>query len=211
MLPRPLPLIPLLLLILLLILLCTLSSCRLQLGLKNVKHLDERSLKKYGRKAGCGDIRYYVDTSFLGSITKKSDANTDPGTLNNHLQPLQCWYFNPEGYPVAAYINCYTKPTLFTLKWNDRNTFGTFPPKGNAPPDSLLLARDLSTILIPMKGQPPWTPSKPYTVVVYWNRLFNRYSRHLIREVKKNTRGRTDVDVLFVNNDRYLIKIVKKS
>ena len=39
----------------------------------------------------------------------------------------------------------------------------------------------------------------------------NRYSRHLIREVKKNTRGRTDVDVLFVNNDRYLIKIVKKS
>lgn len=181
-----------------------LFSCRLQYGLKNVRKMDESSLRNYARKVGCGPMDYCADSSFLAAIRKKGAKDTDPHVIKNHLQPIQCLYFDASGYPQAYYNNCYAKPGLFHLHWNKLESFDTFPPKGNAPLDSLITAQNLAGLLKPLHGAKPFQWEQRPTVVVFRNRTFNRFSRDLIRQVKRNTAGRADVKVYYVNNDRFL-------
>lgn len=186
--------------------LCLFSSCMMILGVKDVKHPTVPFIKKLTAKKKMSSNAYYIDSSYIRNIGKRT---SDKHILKNHLQPMQALYFNPEGRMVSYYINCYANPSMLSthLKWNENNTFGQFPPKGNAPLDSLLTFSDLYSMLIPIG--PNQLHPENYKVVVFWSRTFDRHSRHLIKQIKRNNQLTQNLDILYVNVDMYLKQSTK--
>jgi hypothetical protein len=183
-------------------------SCNGLTGIRKSKQLSINEIKTLATKNGIQENLYFVDSRFAKSFLQMVPKNADKHSIKNHLQPIQAMYFDKDGHLISYFINCYASPTVFNLKWNDKKYFDTFPPLTKAPIDSLITLNQLTTLLKPVKRNDIIKPNE-FAVIVFWNHMFYRYSKSLLKQIRRNVQNRTSVNLLFVNNDNYLAQQIK--
>jgi len=189
------------------------SSCNslfyLAYGIHEPKVLSANSIKKLSNKYGISAAKNYELKVGYYEFLKALDSNTYNAQIQNHLQPLQALYYNPNGQMISYHVNCYAGG-FPNLNWNQEGAFNTFPPKTIAPLDSILSLDQLKKYLNPISENQIFSP-KPYPVVVFWNRMMGRQTKRLIKLVKENAKGinNEDIDWYFVNNDNLIFEAFK--
>jgi hypothetical protein len=174
------------------------------MGIKKPKPISNTALLSHSEKLGIPLSETYVlDTAYRSFMT--SVAANDARKLKDHLQPLQALYFSRGNQlsPIAWYVNCYA-PGFPQLKWNDDGGMDQFPPRTQAPPDSLLSLTALLRLIRPVEGKANVNISTAdYTIVIFWNRFMEKQSRGLLEAVRKNLSlaGANQTRLLYVNND----------
>ncbi len=173
------------------------------------KTLSSNSIKKLSKEYGIlASESYELDTLFYTHL-KSLENKASNQQINDHGQALQACYFNQNGQLISFHVNCYAGG-FPNLNWNQQGVFEKFPPQTLAPIDSLLPFNQLKTYLLPITGNKQ-NISKPYTVVVFWNRFMGRQSKCLIKLVKENAKGvnAEEIEWYFVNNDNFLFNLLK--
>jgi len=186
-------------------LLFLLNACGKMMGLKKLKPLPETAISKTAVTLGVPAADSYVlDSSSLPIL--KGIYASNPGSLKDHLQPLQAIYYSAKNsfqYPDSWQINCYAGG-FPNLKWNREGRMEQFPPAQQAPLDSLLSLKKRMEFLRPVTGVVPFNSiSYDYIVLVYWNRFMGRQSKNLIKAVQQNATLAADkrIKIIYVNND----------
>ncbi|NOX85885.1 MAG: hypothetical protein GXO86_07970 [Chlorobi bacterium] len=172
-------------------------------GIKKPQPLDDEQISKYAEKLKlpAADV-YRIDTSYLTFILSLDTAKFK-SERKNHYQPLQALYFDRSGNPISFHVNCYAGG-FPNLKWNRNGNFDTFPPKTQAPLDSILSLERLLDFIRPLTASREFNFAQyDYVVVVFWNRFMKRQSKRLIRTVQENHRLDTikSVKVIYINDD----------
>lgn len=191
--------------ILLLLLTCSifLTSCMALIGIKKPKPVKEKIILQYSEKFNIPKAdSYELDTSFI-SYLYFLDTTQYKKQIKNHHQPLQALYFDKSGQMVSFQVNCYAGG-FPNLKWDRNKILTTFPPKQQAPIDSILpLAKQLK-YLRPLSGTTSLTTTNyDFVVVVYWSRFMGRQSKRLIHLIQDNCKlsGGKQVKIIYANND----------
>lgn len=184
--------------------LITFSSCGKIIyagyGVKKLKSLSEedknKTLDKWNVTEG---FRSSLDTNYLIELQQLKNDSSLHKKLKNHFQPLQAIYFDKNGYPKSMHVNCYAGGWP-NLKWNKNGNFDVFPPKQQAPLDTLFTFEELIGY---SESKPAIiSDSSEYKVIIIWNRFMGRQSKRLIRYVNRNiTLSPTRVSVYYLNND----------
>ena len=105
----------------------SLSSCKLILGIKTEKYLEDNEIVKYAKKFDVPGPEFYkIDTvSYMKAAKATNERN--PELAKHVMQPLQLRIFNREGLSTMSLVNC-DVGGIFKLDWNHFNSFDTFPP-----------------------------------------------------------------------------------
>lgn len=146
---------------------------------------------------------YQLDTAFSNYLLH-SHLKISYKRISNHYRPLQALYFNPSGNLVAYFVDRYAS-AFPSLDWNKNNAMKGFPPRGNAPLDTVLsFRRQLSFLrLVAQDSMEPFRSFSSYVVFVYWNKFLLKESRRLIKAVRKNcasSKG-AKVKIIYLNVD----------
>jgi hypothetical protein len=171
-------------------------------GMKNYKVVDEKTITKYSKKYNIPLAdSYQLDTSYI-SFLKSFDTSLYKEQIKNHYQPLQALYYNNKGELKSFQINCYTGG-FPNLNWERDSIMTTFPPKIQAPIDSIIsLETQIKYIRQLSNTKKHSTDNYDYTIVVYWNRFMGRQSKRLIRLVKQNAEmTNKKIKIIYVNSD----------
>jgi hypothetical protein len=183
------------------------SSCSIILktyGYKNPKQLTPSEIADYATAYKIpAENSFELDTAYYSRFLKKQNQKRYYQQVYNHSQPLQALYFDNTGNLQRFYINCYAGG-FPNLDWDHDGNFNSFPPKHQAPADSLVNFQALSPFLKPLpESKLKSEKAADYTVVIIWNRMLGRQSKRLIRYVQQNAtmaNGRK-IEILYVNND----------
>jgi hypothetical protein len=187
------------------------SSCSFLVGsmygIKSPKKLNQTEIASQAEKYKIPlENSFELDTAYFFEYLKSFDQKRFSREISNHSQPLQTLYFDKNGRLQIFYINCYAGG-FPNLAWNKEGQFNSFPPKPQAPLDSLVNFQTLSRYLKPL----PTTRlenkiSADYTIVVFWNRMMNRQSKQFIQLVQENAGKAKDqkVQLLYVNTDNLM-------
>ena len=100
-------------------------------------------------------------------------------------------------------MNCYTGG-FPNLRWDRNEIMSTFPPKEQAPIDSIVsLETQMQYLKRLSQTEQHFFESYDYVVIVYWNRFMGRQSKRLIRYVQDNVKleNNRKVKVIYVNTD----------
>lgn len=172
-------------------------------GTKKIKTVDERTIARYSKKYNIPiaenyelDIAYF---SYLFSL----DTTTYQYQIKNHYQPLQALYYDNLGYLRSFHVNCYAGG-FPNLKWDRNEIMTTFPPKQQAPIDSIVSLETQIKHIKPIMETPKLSiDGYEYIVIVYWNRFMGRQSKRLIHFVQENSKIQKEkkVKIIYVNND----------
>lgn len=181
----------------------SLSSCHIIMGIHPPQKMTLERINKCAKKLNMTGSLYYADSVYLKGVVNK--CAQDKRIMKNHLQPVQAIYFDDSGKMISYFINCYANPTLVNLNWNEGNRFSAYPPKTMAPIDSMFTYAELVNLLKPVT-KPVTANSSSIKVLVFWNKMFYRYSKSLIRKVQRNVEAKRDVDIVYVNTDNYMLK-----
>jgi hypothetical protein len=189
------------------------SSCSTMIsgiyGVKNIKEVDEKTILRHSKKYNIpGDEIYQLDTLYL-SYLSSFDSVKFAEQVKNHYQPLQALYYDKSGQLTSFQINCYAGG-FPNLDWNRDQTMMTFPPKAQAPIDSLIPLDVQLKYILPVQQTPPMLASNnDYTVIVHWNRFMGRQTKRFIQTVQQNMQLNSDkqVKVIYVNNDNLFTRI----
>ncbi len=184
-----------------------LSSCSSILmglyGLKNISDINDAEVCSYAESYQIPTKDSYrlekSYTDFLLSL----DTNLFREEIQNHYQPLQALYYDTSGQLQSFHINCYAGG-FPNLKWNRNKNMETFPPKQQAPLDTILPLNTQLKYLQALAGSEPFvTEDYEYVVFVYWSANMGRQSKRFIRIVQKNSLLATDnsVKLVYVNTD----------
>lgn len=185
---------------------CLLSSCTSILlktiGMNKYKEVDEQLIKKFASKYDIPHEDCYVlDTTYF-SYLFSFDSVKYAQQIKNHYQPLQASYYN-KGELESFQINCYAGG-FPNLNWDRDGIMDSFPPKEQAPLDSLLpLAKHLE-LIHPMDGTKTFNEDEhDHVVIVHWSRFMGRQSKRLIEFIQENRTLAPDknIRILYVNND----------
>lgn len=173
------------------------------IGIKNPKALEDKQIERYAKRYTIpAEASYKIDTAYQSFLLSQY-SDTTKRAINNHFQPLQALYFDTSGYLKSFQVNCYA-PGFPNLKWDRDSIMDVFPPRQQAPLDSLVSLEQMLSYLIPLsRTSQSITENHDYIVVVHWNRFMGRQGKRLIRTVKENARlaGTSTVKVLYVNTD----------
>jgi hypothetical protein len=190
-----------------LILVIGLTSCSSVIqglyGIKKPKELNDQEIIQYSKKYNIPlTENYKLDTAYL-TFLSSLDTTKFKEQIKNHYQPLQVLYYNKTGRLESFQINCYAGG-FPNLDWNRDSIFTTFPPREQAPIDSIV-SRDLQLkYMNPISQTTDFSNENfEYIVIVYWNRLMGRQSKRLIHFVQENSklaRG-YKVKIIYVNTD----------
>ncbi|KAA9340313.1 hypothetical protein [Adhaeribacter soli] len=176
-------------------------------GIKSPKKLNQTEIASQAKKYNIPlENSFELDTAYFFEHLKSFDQKRYFQQINNHSQALQSLFFDKDGRLQVFYINCYAGG-FPNLAWNKEGQFNSFPPKPQAPLDSLLDLQTLSRYLIPLPTTKPQNKiSADYTIVVFWNRMMNRQTKHLIQLVQENAGKAKDqhVQLLYVNTDNLM-------
>lgn len=190
----------------------TLISCKQVFlglyGMKMPKEMSEKSILRAGKKYHIPPEDSYQLDSTYRTYLFSLDTSKFKHQIKNHYQPLQALYYNKNGMLESFQINCYAGG-FPNLKWNRNEIFETFPPKQQAPADSLLSLQTQIQFLLPLSKTAQIDPGKTdYFVIVHWNRFMGRQTRRLLRYVRKNAKLTTDgqLKIVYANNDNLFLK-----
>ena len=180
------------------------TGCTALYGLKNpVSRSPEeitRTAKRYGIPA---KDSYHMDTSYRAML-RQWDTSQHRVAIKNHLQPLQALYYTADGTLETFHVNCYAGG-FPNLRWNRAHAFDVFPPRQQAPLDSIVPLATQLRYLQPMIGT---TTTRPLpherVIIVYWTQFMGRQSKRFIRLIQRNAALAPDpqkVKILYVNVD----------
>jgi len=192
---------------LILILVIGLTSCSSVIqglyGIKNAKELDDQTIIRYSEKYHIPlSDNYKLDTAYLTFLSSLDSINFKE-QIKNHYQPLQVLYYNKTGQLKSFQINCYAGG-FPNLDWNRDSLFTTFPPREQAPIDSIISIDLQLKYIHPLSQTIDFSNENyEYIVIVYWNRLMGRQSKRLIHFVQENRKLAKDykVKIIYVNTD----------
>ena len=202
---------------LILILAIGLTSCSSVIqglyGIKKPKELNDQSIMEYSEKYNIPlTDNYKLDTNYL-TFLSSLDTTKYKEQIKNHYQPLQVLYYNNTGKLESFQINCYAGG-FPNLDWNRDSIFTTFPPRQQAPIDSII-SLDLQLKYIhPLSQTTDFSyENYEYIVIVYWNRLMGKQSKRLIHIVQENRKlaNNYKVKIIYVNTDNiYALTDIKE-
>ena len=180
-------------------------------GIKKLKPISEKTILNYSKKFNIPlSDSYELDTSFI-SFVYSIDTLQYKAQRKNHCQPLQALYYDKSGQLQSFHINCYAGG-FPNLNWDRNSTLTQFPPKQQAPIDSILpLYKQLNYLRLLSSTEKINTDNYDFLVIVYWNRFMGRQSKRLIKFIQTNCKLNTDkkVKILYVNNDNAFATVDK--
>ena len=172
-------------------------------GTKKVKTVDERAIARYCKKFNIPTAdNYELDTDYFLYLFSL-DTTIYQYKIKNHYQPLQALYYDHLGYLKSFHVNCYAGG-FPNLKWDRNEIMTTFPPKQQAPVDSIVSLETQMKYLKPIfENSKLSVDGYDYIVIVYCNRFMGRQSKRLIHFVQENSKLQKDkkVKIIYVNND----------
>lgn len=188
---------------------CGLTGCSTIIsglyGIKKIKTVDEKTIVHYSEKYNIPlSDNYELDSSYIGFLNS-IDTTRYKAQRQNHYQPLQMLYYDNTGVLKSFQINCYAGG-FPNLHWDRNGLLAAFPPKSQAPVDSILSFETQITFLRLLSQSKEFSAdSCDFFVVVYWNRFMGRQSKRMIRFVQDNIKLATPkkVKVIYVNNDNF--------
>lgn len=185
-------------------------------GIRNPKEISEKKIINYSKRLDIpGDDVYELDTSyflFLSSLRSRATDSfmTDSleraelkNQVKNHYQPLQALYFNHSGKLESFQINCYAGG-FPNLNWDRDSILTTFPPKLQAPPDSILSDSMLISFLKPLSHSREIKPGvNDYVIYVFWSKFMGRQNKRFIHFIQENYKlsSEKNVRVIYINTD----------
>ena len=186
---------------------CTSTMSKIY-GLKEIKVVDDGIILETAKtyKIPEEDI-FELDTSYI-SYLYSFDTSLYKIQIKNHYQPLQALYFDKSGQLKSFHINCYAGGSL-NLKWDRDSILNVFPPRQQAPLDSLLTLERQFKYLRPLGRTTIFNfDSYDYVVIIYWNRFMNRQSKRLINFIQENCKlaNGFKVKMVYANNDNIFAK-----
>ena len=185
-----------------------LSSCGAMFtkmyGIKKVTKVDERRILKWGKKYNIPpEASYQLDTCYYIDILSRDTTAAKKAQIKNHYQPLQALYYNNTQTLQSFHINCFAGG-FPNINWNRNGNFDVFPPKQQAPLDSLLpLNIHFNYIHNLTTSDSLSYQNTDYLVIVHWSRMMGRQSKRFIKFVQNNSQLAQDesVKIIYVNND----------
>jgi hypothetical protein len=188
-----------------------LQSCALLIGVKKIKPLSENKINKQATKFNIPlTDSYSLDTSYMQFVYNATKDNARK--RNDYLQPLQAIYFTKENdfiTPISCQINCYAGG-FPNLQWNRNGIMEVFPPKEQAPIDSVMSLKKQFEFIRPLIGVTAFNSIEyDYIIMVYWSRFMGRQSKKLIETVQKNAKLETIKKwrIIYINNDNFFGKM----
>ena len=183
-------------------------------GIKDAQLLSNEEIVKSSKKFKLDQQNNYrLDTLYL-SYLLNLDTSRLKEQIKNHYQPLQALYFNANGDLVKFYINCYAGG-FPQLKWNRDGMLDSFLPKDQAPTDTLINLKKLSTYLIPVSHETKAfsKDSSDYFIFIFWNKCTKRHSKRLIKNIRQNVSkaGNNKIRLTFVNYDAVFYSMEKRN
>ena len=172
-------------------------------GMKKTKTVDEKTIVRYTKIYNIPAVdSYELDTAYF-SYLFLLDTTKYKTQIKNHYQPLQALYYDKSGRLTSFQVNCYAGG-FPNLKWHRNEILTTFPPKQQAPIDSIVsLETQLKYLKLLSQTTKLINDSYDYIVIVYWNRFMGRQSKRLIRFVQDNSKLETGkkVKIIYANTD----------
>lgn len=171
-------------------------------GMKNSKTVDETTILNYSKKYNIPAAdSYELDASYISFLTSL-DTTRYKSQRKNHYQPLQALYYDKTGQLISFQINCYAGG-FPNLHWDRNEILTSFPPKQQAPLDSIVpLDTQLKYIRPLSQTKKISADSSDFTIIVYWNRFMGRQSKRLVRFIQDNSKlANKKVKIIYVNND----------
>ena len=123
--------------------------------------------------------------------------------VQNHYQPLQALYFNNKGILESFQINCYAGG-FPNLNWDRDSILTTFPPKLQAPLDTILSESLLLSFLKPMpKSAELKLGDYDYVVYVFYSKFMGRQNKRFINYIQENNKlsNEKKIRVVYINMD----------
>jgi hypothetical protein len=143
-------------------------------GIKKAKYLTDEEIIKTAKmyKIPLDDV-YKSDTVYSWSVLNTSYGITDEEKIKNHSQPLQALFYHSNQQLQSFHINCFAGG-FPDLKWNRAGNFDVFPPKQQAPVDSLVLLKEQLNASFPLVTTKKTDIQEyDYIVFVFWNRFMD--------------------------------------
>ncbi len=172
-------------------------------GMKKTKTVDEQTIVRYTKKYNIPNADSYELDSAYFSYLFSLDTTKYKEQIKNHYQPLQALYYDNSGYLKSFQVNCYAGG-FPNLKWDRNEIMTTFPPKQQAPLDSIVPLKTHLKYLKPLSQTEKIQPDNyDYIVIVHWNRFMGRQSKRLIRFVQDNSKLEPEkkVKIIYANTD----------
>ena len=169
--------------------------------MKNVTTNDSSKIVNYANKYSIPQKNsFIIDTTYI-SYVYSLDSSLNQ-IKKNHLQPLQALYFNKTGKLISYHINCYTGG-FPNLKWNRNGVFDSFPPKTQAPLDTIFTYNDIRKFVKDINDD----KNAEYNILVFWNIAMGRQSKRLIKIVNENAKlADKSINIIYVNDDDIFLK-----
>lgn len=172
-------------------------------GMKKTKTVDEKTIARYTTKYNIPAAdSYEMDTAYFSYLFSLDTAKYKE-QIKNHYQPLQALYYDKSGHLKSFQVNCYAGG-FPNLKWDRNERMTTFPPKSQAPLDSLVPVETQLNYLKPLSQTEKFSIERyDYLVIVYWNRFMGRQSKRLIHFVQTNSKLEKEkkVKIIYANTD----------
>ncbi|MBI3502470.1 MAG: hypothetical protein HY063_11825 [Bacteroidetes bacterium] len=185
-----------------------LTSCStIMFGLYGIKNpgqtVDEKTILDYSKKYNIPTAdSYELDTAYI-SFLFSLDTSHYIKQIKNHYQPLQALYYDKSEQLQSFQINCYVGG-FPNLHWDRNGILTTFPPRQQAPVDSIVqLDTQLKYLRQLSQTKKFSSDNYDYFVIVYWNTFMGRQSKRLIRFIQDNSKISTDkkVKIIYANTD----------
>ena len=189
-----------------------LTSCtKMILGIYGMsdepKSLEDTQIVEYANKFDLPIKDCYVlDTSYFDYMYS-FDTTKYRQEVSNNLQPLRAYYYDTSGYPVSFQINCYTGG-FPNLKWNRNDNMMSFPPKRQAPIDSLLPLDMSLKFLTPLTNTKIDKGNYDYYIIVFWTHFLGRQNKRYLRYIQQNKElaKNSSVKIIYVNTDNFYVR-----
>lgn len=181
------------------------------LGLKPVKKLTESRIAQTAASFQIPpESSFVLDSTWRTTFSDGLSHNNQPiknELHKNHLQPLQASYYSSSGKLVSFQINCFAGG-FPNLNWTRDSIFEHFPPRAQAPVDSLLTLHEHLRYLKPLPGAIAPAAGNNYTVIIHWTRFMHRQTKLFLETVHENIRKKAPAGtrVLYVNCDNLYVK-----
>jgi len=179
-----------------------LSGCSLLLknnyGYNEPSDYNEAEYDEFISAIGPTEMKHFKSSDY--QYKQFIELGSDSARKKDLNQPVQILYFH-DSKLLSYHANCYAKGTLSGIDWNYENRFDQFPP-ASAIESSLF---DLSLLEI-TNIYDRITPTKKYTVLVFWSWMLEGVSKDAISSVLDN---RTDnvseenCEIFLINTDDY--------
>ena len=173
-------------------------------GIDEIKEYREDKVQSFlaesQRRVPCNQI---VATAEQQDSLIRLDCDTS--MMQHRALPVQVLYFDGDSL-VFYHINCYTQSGLLSYDWNNKGSFGQFPPSPTVVPDwhGSMTLTEYSRCL------PGLMTNSRYTVLILWSNMLRKVSTKAVETVAANIDGQNDCTVWLVNTDHWFVDYLSR-